>query len=88
MCFGQEVEKLKLQRSIDERVLRNTPGEFTEGESTGIGHPGGSVAGNCNVERTGSVIRVNIHVLMRIAPQEHVHAVILEAGDPDVTIVI
>ena len=88
MCIWQVVQKLLLQHPVDQRVLCNAPREYVEKESAGVRYPGGAIVGNCNVERTGSVIRVNIHVLMRIAPQEHVHAVILEAGDPDVTILI
>jgi hypothetical protein len=75
-----------LQHSVDERVLCNTPGEFAERKSPGVGDPRGSVAGDGNVERSGSVIRVNTYGLMRIAASEYILAVVAEAGDPDITV--
>jgi hypothetical protein len=86
MCIWQEVQKLPVQRPVDQRVLCNTPREFVEKESAGVGYPGGSIVGNCNVERTGSVIYMNTHGLIRIAASEYIHGVIPEAGDPDITI--
>jgi hypothetical protein len=83
--LSQEVHKLLLQHPVDERVLCNTPGVIAEGESTGVGDPGGSVGGNCNVEWTASVILVKTHGLMRIPAYEYIDAVVGKARDPDVT---
>src|SRR5262249_48629673 len=81
--YAQTVQKLLLQRSVDERVFRNTAG-VRAGQATAIGDPGDTVGSKGNVERTASVILLNPHGVIRIAAEEHVHTVIAKTGDPDV----
>src|SRR5882762_6674230 len=86
MCIWQVVQKLLLQHPVDQRVLCNAPREYVEKESAGVRYPGSAIVGNCNVERTCSVIYVNTHGLLRIAASEYKHAVVLVARDPDITV--
>src|SRR2546423_3840885 len=65
--LSQEVQKLLLQYAVDERVLRNTPGVVTGGESTAVGDPRGSVGSNCDIERTAIIILLKTYRLVRIA---------------------
>src|SRR5207249_8305049 len=84
--LSQEPQKLLLQYAIDERVLRDTPGEVTGGESAAVGDPGGSVSGECDIERTAVRILRKTHSSMWISAQEHINAVVLVARDPDIAV--
>src|SRR6266513_4005314 len=75
--LSQEVQKLLLQYAVDERVLRNTPGVVTGRKSTAVGDPRGSVGSNCDIERTTILILLKTYRVLRIAPKEHINAVIL-----------
>ena len=80
------MQKLLLQRSVHQRVLRNTPRKHIQEKSSSVRHPGASIIANGNVEWSSAVVGVNTHGLMWVAMFEYIHGVVSEAGDPDVTI--
>src|SRR6266446_2468706 len=84
--LSKKAQKLLLQYAVDERVLRNAPGEVTGGESTAVGDPRGSVGSNCDIERTTIIILLKTYRLVRIAAKEYINAVVLIARNPDIAL--
>src|SRR5262245_19480562 len=88
MCVWLAAQKLLLQRPVDQHVLCNASRVYVEEETSGVGNPRGSVAGNCNVERASPIVRLNIHGLIRIPVSEYIQAIIVIARDPDVPVCV
>src|SRR6266480_1654110 len=65
--LSQVAKKLLLKYAVDESVLCNTSGVFTEGKSTAVGDPRGSVGGKRDIERTTSLVLQKTHNVMRIS---------------------